>query len=213
MHTTLLTRLSAVALAVALAVPIGQQAGGAFVPLADYTISGNWAFTGTNTFSGTNTFTGTTSLTAATLTSPVINTAMVAGGSSLTLTAATHGGKTIALDTAAGTTITLPAATGSGTTFTLVVTVAATSNQHRIDVVGNDAFFGGIFGGNDTDNATVMWPTASDADRINMSGTATGGVKGALIILKDMVADGWSVIGWTDASGTEATPFATGQVS
>jgi len=148
-----------------------------------------------------------------TISDPIINTQPVAGGSSLTLTAAAHGGKVIALDTAAGTTLTLPAATGSGTSFCFVVTVAATSNQHRIVVVGNDAFFGGIFQGNDSDNTTVMWPTAADADQINMSGTATGGVKGARYCVTDAVTDGWSVIGWSDASGTEATPFATGQVS
>ena len=155
----------------------------------------------------------TQTLAGKTFTSPVVNTAMVAGGSSLTLTAATHGGKTIALDTAAGTTITLPAASGSGARFCFLVTVAATSNQHRIVVVGNDAFFGGITQGNDTDNATVTWPTAADADQINMSGTATGGVKGAVYCVADMVADGWHVWGNSDASGTEATPFATGQVS
>lgn len=162
----------------------------------------------------TDTLTNKT-LTAPVITSPIVTNAMVAGGSSLVLTAAVHGGKTIALDTAAGTAIVLPAATGSGVTFTFVVTVAATSNQHRISVVGNDAFYGGIFGGNDSDNTMVMWPTAADADRINFEGTAgtQGGVKGAIVIVQDIVADGWSVIGWTDAVGSEATPFVTGAVS
>lgn len=185
-----------------------QQSGGAFIPSFAYTIAGNWAFTGTNTHSGTETFSG-----VATLTSPVINSACVAGGSTITLTRAAHDGKTICLDTLAGTTVTLPAATGSGARFTFVVSVAATSNQHRINVVGDDAYFGGVFQGNDSDNTTVMWPTAAGADQINMSGTATGGVKGARYVIEDAAADSWSVIGWSDASGTEATPFATAQVS
>lgn len=185
-----------------------QQAGGAFIPSFAYTIAGNWAFTGTNTHSGTETFSG-----VATLTSPVINSACVAGGSTITLTRAAHDGKTICLDTLAGTTVTLPEATGSGARFTFVVSVAATSNQHRINVVGDDAYFGGVFQGNDSDNTTVMWPTAAGADQINMSGTATGGVKGARYVIEDAAADSWSVIGWSDASGTEATPFATAQVS
>lgn len=193
-----------------------QQSGGAFIPSFNYSISGAWNFVTAPTVTSGGTVVSTTAtqtLTNKTLTSPVISSAMVAGGSTLTLTAASHNGKTIALDTLAGTTITLPAATGSGARFTFVVTVASTSNQHRINVVGDDAYFGGIFGGNDTDNATVMWPAASGADQINMNGTTTGGFKGARVVIEDAVADGWSVIGWTDASGTEATPFATGQVS
>lgn len=194
-----------------------QQVGGAFLPHFNYDISGAWNFSGTvPTLTGNGSVVGTSAtqtLTNKTLTSPVVNNALVAGGSTLTVTAAAHDGKCIALNTAAGTTITLPAATGSGASFCFIVTVAATSNQHRITVVGNDAFFGGIFQGNDTDNTTVMWPTAADADQINMSGTATGGVKGARYYLTDAVTDGWSVVGWSDASGTEATPFATGQVS
>jgi hypothetical protein len=152
-------------------------------------------------------------ITSATITDAVINTALIAGGATLTLTAATHGGKTIALDTLTGTTITLPAATGSGVHFRFLVSVAATSNQHRINVVGNDAFFGQIISGNDSDNTVVAFPTAADADQINWNGGSTGGLKGAWLELVDMVADGWSVWGITDASGTEATPFATGQVS
>lgn len=190
-----------------------QQAGGAFIPSFAYTIAGNWAFTGTNTHSGSETFSGTTTIAAPTLTDPVISSACVAGGSSITLTAASHNGKTICFDTLAGTTVTLPAATGSGARFTFVVSVAATSNQHRINVVGNDAFFGGIFQGNDSDNTTVMWPTAADADRASFNGTSTGGVKGARYVIEDVASDSWSIIGWSDASGTEATPFATGAVS
>lgn len=180
-----------------------------------YTMTaGSWTLTTLTAPTLAGSITGTYTLGGTpTITAPVVNQAMIAGGSALTLTAAAHDGKTIALDTAAGTTITLPAATGSGMRFCFVVTVAATSNQHRINVVGNDAFFGGIAQGNDTDNTTVTWPTAADADQINMSGTATGGFKGAKYCIEDVVTDGWSVIGESDASGTEATPFATGQVS
>lgn len=200
-----------------------QQAGGAFIPSFAYNITSTsaWNFATAPTVTSGGTVVSTTAtqtltnktLTSPTVTSPVINSAAVAGGSSLTLTVAAHDGKTILLDTAAGTTITLPAATGSGARFTFVVSVAATSNQHRINVVGNDAFFGGIVQGNDSDNTTVMWPTAADADRINLDGTNTGGVKGARYIIEDVATDSWSIIGWSDASATEATPFATGQVS
>lgn len=158
--------------------------------------------------SSTQTLTNKT-LTAPVLTSPVVNNAMVAGGASLSLTTAAHDGRTIALDTAAGTTITLPAASGSGATFKLVVTVAATSNQHRVSVTGNDTFFGQIISGNDTDNTVVAFPAGAGVNQINWNGTSTGGTKGAILELIDMVADSWAVQGITDASGTEATPFAT----
>jgi hypothetical protein len=157
--------------------------------------------------------TSTQTVSGKTLTNPVINSAMVAGGSTLTLTAASHDGKTIALDTAAGTTITLPAASGSGARFRFVVTVAATSNQHRINVVGNDAFFGNIFGAQDGGVTVEAWEAAADADQINLNGTTTGGLKGDWIELEDMVADGWSVRGLIAQTGVQATPFSTGQVS
>lgn len=152
-------------------------------------------------------------LTSPTLNNPVVISAPVAGGSSLTLVAATHGDKTIALDTLAGTTITLPAATGSGVKFRFVVTVAPTSNQHRINVVGNDAFFGAIFGAQDGGATVEAWEAAADSDQINLNGTTTGGLKGDWIEIEDMVADGWSVRGLISQTGVQATPFATGQVS
>lgn len=133
--------------------------------------------------------------------------------SSYTLTAAAHAGRTLLFDRAAGVTVTLPAATGTGNVYTFVVKTAATTNQHRINVVGNDAFFGYVIQGNDSDNTVVMWPAGSDADQINLDGATTGGFKGARYVIQDIATDVWSVFGASDASGTEATPFATGQVS
>lgn len=159
------------------------------------------------------TVTGAT-LTGATLTSPIITSAIVPGGATELITAATHaGGGCVALDTASGTVVTLPAATGSGNRYCFVVTVA--DSGHQINVVGNDEFVGGIIQGNDSDNTTVMWPAtdAADNDRIAPNGTTRGGVVGAYYILIDISTDNWMVIGWSDASSTEATPFATGQVS
>lgn len=141
---------------------------------------------------------------------------IVAGGSTLTIDPLLHDGRVVALDTAAGTTITLPAATGSGLSLRLVVTVTPTSNQHRIDVVGNDAYFGTIVADTDADSAdlaTVTWAAPSDADRIDMNGTTKGGRKGDYIDLIDMVADGWHVSGMIQASGTEVTPFTTGAIT
>ncbi|HYF28586.1 MAG TPA: hypothetical protein VD931_22795 [Baekduia sp.] len=142
-----------------------------------------------------------------------VSTRLVAGGSSLTLTAAAHDGKTVLLDTAAGTTITLPAATGSGARFRLVVSVAATSNQHRINVVGNDAFFGTATLAQDGGDTSVLFEAGTDADQINLNGTTTGGTKGATVELEDIATDVWAVRIVSAATGTEATPFTTGAVS
>lgn len=137
---------------------------------------------------------------------------IVAGGTE-TVAAVSHAGACIQLDQAGGSVITLPAATGSGDRYCFVI--AATSASHQINVVGNDEFVGGIIQGNDSDNTVVMWPAADagDNDRIAPNGTSRGGVVGARYDIIDGAADNWTVIGYSDASGTEATPFVTGQVS
>lgn len=144
------------------------------------------------------------------------NGTIVAGGATLTIDPLLHDGRVIALDTAAGTTITLPAATGSGARFKFVVTVRPTSNQHRIDVVGNDAYFGTLVVDTDADSvadATITFNAAADSDRIDLNGTTKGGLKGDFIEIVDMVADGWHVYGVLSATGTEVTPFTTGAVA
>lgn len=137
---------------------------------------------------------------------------LIAAGATETVAAVTHAGACIALDTGGGSTITLPAATGTGNRYCFVVTVAGT---HVINVVGNDEFVGGIHQGNDSDNTTVFWPAAdgSDNDRITLNNGSQGGFVGCRYDIVDILTDNWSVIGSCDASGTEATPFATGQVS
>ena len=137
---------------------------------------------------------------------------MIAAGATETVTAVTHAGACIALDTGGGSTITLPAATATGNRYCFIVTV---TGAHIINVVGNDEFVGGIHQGNDTNDTTVFWPAAdaSDNDRISLNGTSQGGLVGCRYEIVDILTDNWSIIGSCDASGTEATPFATGQVA
>ena len=137
---------------------------------------------------------------------------VIAGGASLTLTAL-HDGKTILMDQASGTALTLPAATGSGVRFRAVVSVTVTSNQHRVSVVGNDAMFGTALLAQDGGDTSVLFEAGADTDRINMNGSTTGGIKGTIIELEDIAADTWFVRLVGAATGTEATPFQTGQVS
>ncbi|OQZ06338.1 MAG: hypothetical protein B6D36_05530 [Planctomycetes bacterium UTPLA1] len=140
---------------------------------------------------------------------------LVAAGASLTLTVAAHSGKLIALDTAAGSAITLPAATGSGAVFDFLVTVKPTSNQHRISVVGNDAFYGSVNILDADAAAQNSFAAGSDADQFNLNGTTTGGQKGDWVRMVDMVADGWHVVAQLvcPSGSDDATPFATGQVT
>ena len=148
-------------------------------------------------------------------TNPVISHGAVAGGATLTLTAGTHAGRSILLDTAAGTTITLPAATGTGDRYEFLVTVTPTSNQHQVNVVGNDEYVGVLSVTQDSADTALHFDAAdaADNDRINMNGTTTGGRIGDWIQLVDISTDNWHVRGVLSGSGIEATPFQTGQVT
>jgi len=143
----------------------------------------------------------------------VANTAAsIAGGSTLTLTAASHAGKQINLDTAVGTTIILPAATGTGNKYRFVVTVLATSNSHIVKVANStDAMQGMIIStlsGTPTTNNT--WPaTAGTSDTITLNRTTTGSVtKGEWFEVQDIATNVFQVFGVTTQSGSAATPFS-----
>ena len=135
----------------------------------------------------------------------------VAAGSTLTLTEATHNGKTILLDTAAGSTVTLPAASGSGAVYKFIVSVLATSNSHIIKVANSsDAMQGFVFSMSD-DPATVkgFFAVAGTSDTITLNRSTTGSVtKGEYIEVVDLATNVFQVRGWTSSTGTEATPFS-----
>lgn len=138
---------------------------------------------------------------------------LVAGGSALTLTQASHDGKVIQLDTAAGTTITLPAASGSGVRFRFVITTVATSNSHKIQVANaSDTMTGMILAVSDDAGFPVKGYTAdatAGADTITLNRTTTGStVKGEWIEAIDIAANKWAVSGMIASTGTEATPFS-----
>jgi hypothetical protein len=140
---------------------------------------------------------------------------LVAGGSALTLTAQAHGGATIQLDTAAGTTITLPALseTGTGLVFNFVITVVATSNNHKIQVANStDTMTGMLMAVSDDAGFPVKGYTAdatAGADTITLNRTTTGStVKGEWIRVQDVGGNKWAVSGMIASTGTEATPFS-----
>jgi hypothetical protein len=138
---------------------------------------------------------------------------LVAGGSSLTLTQASHDGKIILLDTAAGTTITLPAASGSGARFSFVVKTTATSNSHKVQVANSsDIIQGLLFGLSDDGSGGPVkgWEAGASDDTITFNRTTTGTAKvGHRVTIDDIAANVWAVSGSFAASGTEATPFSS----
>lgn len=140
---------------------------------------------------------------------PLGTNVMVAGGAALTLTSA-HAGKTIALDTAAGTIITLPTSSGSGNVFRFLVTVTATSNSHIIKV-GNatDEMRGFVVQDSDTATAPNIWWAADNDDTITLNRTTTGlAAQGEYFEIVDATSGHFFVRGYSQASGTEATPFS-----
>lgn len=141
---------------------------------------------------------------------PVLQTAMVACGSALAMSATTHANRTIALDTAAGSTATLPAATGSGKVYRFLVTVTATSNSHVIKVANaSDEFRGFVVQDSDTATAPNIWWAADNDDTITLNRTTTGlAAQGEYFEIVDAVANHYYVRGYSQASGTEATPFS-----
>ena len=136
--------------------------------------------------------------------------ALVAGGGTLTMTAAAHAGRTIALDTATGSVITLPTSTGGGAVYKFLVTVTATSNSHVIKV-GNvtDEMRGFVIQDADTATAPNTWWAADNDDTITLNRTTTGlAAQGEYFEIVDAVAGHFYVRGYSQASGTEATPFS-----
>ena len=148
-----------------------------------------------------------------TLGGDAVHTEVSGGGSTLSLTAALHDGRTALFDTAAGTTLTLPAATGSGNRFRCVVSVLATTNAHVLQCVGTDMMQGacGIVD-TDTGDATIQFAAlvGDTFDTVTMNRTTTGlGAPGDWVEVEDVVSGVWAVRGVIRASGAVATPFSS----
>jgi hypothetical protein len=124
----------------------------------------------------------------------------------VTVTDGAHAGQRILLNRAAGVTATLPAATGSGAQYEFILMADASGDQ-IIQVTGDDTMMGVAFLGNDSAGASCFY-TTDTSDTITLNGTTTGGLKGARVIVDDVAADVYAVMVYSEASGTEATPFS-----
>lgn len=125
----------------------------------------------------------------------------------VTLTAAAHAGHTIVINRAAGCTVTIPDATGSGNRY-LITTIADQTGDLVVQAPDSSNTMAGVaYLGNDSAGASNFY-TAAGTDTITLNGTTTGGLKGARVELVDVAADTWQVFVFSEASGTEATPFS-----
>ena len=139
-----------------------------------------------------------------------VSTRLIAAGGTLAMTEAAHEGKIICLDTAAGSVVTLPASTGGGAVYRFVVTVTATSNSHVIKVANaTDEMRGYVVQDSDTATAPNIWWAADNDDTITLNRTTTGlAAQGEYFEIVDALLNHYMVQGYSQASGTEATPFS-----
>lgn len=135
---------------------------------------------------------------------------LVACGGTLAMSEATHSGKIIKLDTAAGSVATLPASSGGGAIYRFLVTVTATSNSHVVKVANaTDEMRGFVVQDADEATAPNIWWAADNDDTITFNRTTTGlAAQGEYIEIVDATSGHFFVRGFSQASGSEATPFS-----
>ena len=134
---------------------------------------------------------------------------LVSVAANVTLTSASHAGRTMVLDIASGATVTLPAASGTGNIYKFFVATTVTSNDYIIQVANaSDTMAGMAIVANDGGDTASIFETAADSDTITMNGSTTGGILGAQVEIQDVASNVFSVVVRTAATGTEATPFS-----
>ena len=117
-----------------------------------------------------------------------------------------YAGQRTLLNRAAGITATLDPATGSGARYEFILMADASGDQ-VIQVTGTDTMMGVAFLGNDSAGASCFY-TTDTSDTITLNGSTTGGLKGARVLVDDVASGVYAVMVYSEASGTEATPFS-----
>jgi len=134
---------------------------------------------------------------------------LVSVTANVTLTSASHAGRTMVFDIASGATVTLPAASGTGNIYKFFVKTTVTSHGYKIQVANaNDTMAGVAIVANDSDNSASLFETAPTSDTITLDGTTTGGILGGQVEIQDVASNIFSVVIRGAATGTEATPFS-----
>ena len=145
-----------------------------------------------------------------------MNTVVLSGGGTTTLTAA-NAGATCVFNVAATSNFTLPAPQ-LGMRFTFVSSITATAD-HVIQAGTNTyGFLGGVLIMNTTADQTNAFSAAVDGenDFITLNGSTTGGIAGTMVhvaaILGANAVRAWVVHGTLIGSGNTVTPFADAQI-
>jgi len=115
------------------------------------------------------------------------------------------------LDAAAGVVYTLPAPS-EGMDFEFLVTVAVTSNAHKVITNAATVFLvGGIIMGDVTVAQSGDYFEANGTTHVALSaaGSTTGGLLGERYRVTAISATQWAIHGVCHGAGTLATPFAT----
>ncbi len=145
-----------------------------------------------------------------------------AAATTLALTQATHGNKTVTVSATVPIAITLPAATGSNTMYRLIYQVAATGTASTIKVANASDALQGVYMSPVTATATHMAfaavssaTTATRSDTLSFNGTTTGGAQGCLVELWDIAAGAtgqgfWQVLALDTNVSVTTTPFSAG---
>ena len=127
----------------------------------------------------------------------------------VTLTSASHAGRTMLLDVASGATVTLPAASGTGNIYKFFVKTTVTSNDYIIQVASaSDTMAGVAIVANDGGATASIFETVAASDTITLDGSTTGGILGGQVEIQDVASGVFSVVVRGAATGTEATPFS-----
>jgi hypothetical protein len=132
----------------------------------------------------------------------------------LTITAASHAGKTVTVSSTSPLAVTLPQATGTGNRYRFNVRVAATATSSTIKVANaTDVIAGAVHvstSATTTDVAAIVaaFHTSASSDTITLNGTTLGGVANDWIEIVDIKTGVFQVHANTKATGTYATPFS-----
>ena len=159
-----------------------------------------------NTFTAKNTFSG-----------GHLNTVVLSGGGTTTLTAA-NSGATCVFDTAATSNFTLPAPQ-LGMRFTFIQTIINTADHVIQSATDGHGFLGGVLIMNTTADQTNAFASDTDGsnDFITLNATTTGGAAAGsrieVVALSSTSAAGvWAVSGTIIGSGNTITPFGDSQI-
>ncbi len=155
-----------------------------------------------------NTFTGTQTVGALVVTG--LTQAPIGVGSSVSATAV-HAGATYLLDTAGGSTLTLPAATGTGNKYRVVVSVSTTSAAHKVLAASVSDFIVGAAIGQSNAGAVLGFHSAAATNHSlqmpNAGSQPSGGIIGDSYEFTDIGANLWECTGMFTAGTTATTPF------